>query len=108
MTEVLPVDSATSFGPAYWVAGRDSITDSYILKAAVYNATEPVPFSISFPGLSRGEKAELTILTAPDAFSANVYKGENVVKTDVSQLEYGAKGYTFYLPNYSIAVLKTL
>lgn len=89
-------------GPAYWVAGVNSNTKQYILKAAVYNATAPVPMRVSFPS---GTQATLTLLTAPDARSQNVFGGTNqVIKTKKSLSAVGG-AFSFSMPNYSIALL---
>jgi alpha-N-arabinofuranosidase len=79
----------------------------YTFKAAIYNATENIPFNIEFAGLKAGAKATLTVLTAPDGFSSNVFGGPNVVQTDVTTLTAGKSGFGFELENYSIAVLTT-
>lgn len=78
ITENLPTTEAT-FGPAYWVAGRNDITGSHILKAAVYNSTGDVVFNVNFEGVGAYANGKLTYLTAPMNASSTI--GNNVVKT---------------------------
>ncbi|KAJ5307027.1 hypothetical protein N7508_006042 [Penicillium antarcticum] len=108
MTNTLPSTSPDAFGPLYYATGLDIKTNSHIFKAAVYNSTENVPVSLTFDGISRGTKADLTILTAPDAFSMNEVGGSNIVKSKTSTIKAGKKGeFNFSLPNLSVAVLST-
>ena len=106
----VPITSDSSYGPAYYVAGTSG-AGKYTFKAAIYNATEPVPFDVKFQGIKSGAKATLTVLTAPDAFSANTLD-DGVVKDYVdkksSQVVAGKDGgFAFELENYSVAVLTT-
>lgn len=104
-TSTLPATTTddSNFGPAYWVAGENSATGTYYLKAAVYNSTEDVPFSVAFDGA--GGEATLTVLTAPDGYSYN-YFDEVATVTTTSTLTAGEAGaFTFSLPNLSVAVL---
>jgi alpha-N-arabinofuranosidase len=89
----------TEFGPASWVAGV-SEPGKYTFETVTYN--------IEFDGLEAGSKATLIVLTAPDDYSANTVAGDNVVKSEVTQLTAGSKGFAFELENYSVAVLTTL
>jgi alpha-N-arabinofuranosidase len=108
MTNTLPTSSETPFGPLYYVAGLNNETQSHIFKAAVYNSTSDVPVSLTFDGVKAGSTAELTVLTAPDAFAMNEVGGKNLVKQTVSKLKAGAGGaFRFSLPNLSVAVLQT-
>jgi alpha-N-arabinofuranosidase len=108
MTETLPATSSDAFGPLYYATGLNSKTKSHIFKAAVYNSTSDVPVSLTFEGVGRGTKADLTILTAPDAFSMNEVGGPNIVNTKTTKIKAGKKGeFSFKLPNLSIAVLTT-
>ncbi|KAL4892521.1 glycoside hydrolase superfamily [Aspergillus ambiguus] len=108
MTNTLPASSETPFGPLYYVAGLNNETQSHIFKAAVYNSTSDVPVSLTFDGVKAGTQAELTVLTAPDAFSMNEVGGPNIVSQKVSKLKAGKGGaFSFSLPNLSIAVLQT-
>jgi alpha-N-arabinofuranosidase len=108
MTNTLPTKSSDKYGPLYYVAGLDNSTNSHIFKAAVYNSTAEVPVSLTFDGVKAGTAAELTVLTAPDAFAMNEVGGANQVKSKVSTLRAGKEGvFKFSLPNLSVAVLKT-
>ncbi|KAJ5593742.1 hypothetical protein N7537_010646 [Penicillium hordei] len=108
MTNTLPATSSDAFGPLYYATGLNSKTNSHIFKAAVYNSTSDVPVSLSFEGVGRGTKADLTILTAPDPFSMNEVGGANLVNSKTTQIKAGKKGeFSFKLPNLSIAVLTT-
>jgi alpha-N-arabinofuranosidase len=79
----------------------------YTFKAAVYNSTGTIPFNLHFEGLGQGARATLTVLTAPDGLSSNVFGGSNVVQTNVTTLTAGKNGFAFELENYSVAVLTT-
>jgi alpha-L-arabinofuranosidase len=103
-TPVLPTTSDSKFGPAYWVAGVNANTKQYILKAAIYNATAPVPLSVAF-GNGKGTKATLTVLTAPSPYSENVLGGSNQVQQTVSTIYASVGAFSFTLPNYSVALL---
>lgn len=105
-TETLPVKTAAKFGPAYWVAGKNTDKSTGVFKAAVYNSTAPVPVTVAFTGLNKGVNATLTVLTAPTGDSFNSI-GKDVVKTSVQTLVSSAQGYTFSLPALSIAVMET-
>ncbi|KAJ5193570.1 hypothetical protein N7449_009712 [Penicillium cf. viridicatum] len=108
MTNTLPATSSDAFGPLYYATGLNSKTNSNIFKAAVYNSTSDVPVSLTFEGVGRGTKADLTILTAPDPFSMNEVGGANLVNSKTTQIKAGKKGeFSFKLPNLSIAVLTT-
>lgn len=125
----LPVTSTSSPGPVYWVAGTKSAnatstkraaganpghphyprqaTESYILKAAVYNATSEIDMSVSFPGVSAGATATLTMLTAPDGYSYNAV-GSDVVKKSVSSVTASGNGtFSFQVGDLSVLVLET-
>ncbi|KAF2717277.1 glycoside hydrolase family 51 protein [Polychaeton citri CBS 116435] len=107
ITETLPtVITNGDYNPAYWVAGRNADTGSHILKAAVYNATENVPFNLTIEGVQRGAKATLTFLTAPSVNSTNEI-GSTAVQNHTSGLIAARGGvFSFELPAYSIAVLE--
>ncbi|KAJ5131575.1 Glycoside hydrolase superfamily [Penicillium bovifimosum] len=108
MTNTLPATSSDAFGPLYYATGVDNKTNSHIFKAAVYNSTAEVPVSLTFEGVGRGTKADLTILTAPDPFAMNEVGGANIVNSKTTQIKAGKKGeFSFKLPNLSIAVLAT-
>lgn len=108
MTNTLPATSSDAFGPLYYATGLNSKTNSHIFKAAVYNSTSDVPVSLTFEGVGRGTKADLTILTAPDPFSMNEVGGANLVNSKTTEIKAGKKGeFSFKLPNLSIAVLTT-
>lgn len=106
-TSTLPATTTDDVGPAYWVAGVDSTTGTYYVKAAVYNATEDVDFTVVFAGLGlrSGATATLTVLTAPGGYSHNEI-GTEVVTTAVTTLTAGGGGtFSFSLPDLSVAVL---
>lgn len=103
IAEILPAPG--TFDPVYWVAGRTA-SGSSVVKAAVYNSTGDVPMTVTFAGLRAGATANLTVLTAPDAYSYNDI-GSDIVETKSAQLVAGANGaFTFALPNLSVAVLE--
>jgi len=105
LTETLPT-AGGDFGPAYWVAGLNAATGSHILKMAVYNSTAAVPFNVSFAGVSAGAKAELNVLTAPDAYSYNDI-GSDVVKKSTTTVTASDNGvFSFELPDLSVGVLE--
>jgi alpha-L-arabinofuranosidase len=104
MTTVLPTTADSGPGPAYWVAGSNANTKQYIMKAAVYNATSSVPFTVNFPN-QVGKVATLTVLTAPDPYSSNVLNGKNQVISTVTNINVYGGSYTFNLPNWSVALL---
>ena len=107
----VPVASDADFGPVYYVAGIDSTNSHYTFKTAVYNATETVPFNISFEGVTAGTRGKLTVLTAPDGLSGNMLINGTVVEVvtkSTTNLVAGEAGsFEFELENYSIAVLTT-
>lgn len=105
-TSTLPATTTDDFGPAYWVAGVDNATSTYYVKAAVYNSSEAVDFSVTFEGLSEGQtSATLTVLTAPDGYSHNEYDVV-VTETTTTTLTVDADGvFSFSLPELSVAVL---
>ncbi|KAM3065019.1 hypothetical protein ACMFMG_001228 [Clarireedia jacksonii] len=99
--------NSSAFGPAYYVVGVSS-PGHYTFKAAIYNTTKPVPFSIEFEGVSAGSSGKLTVLNAPDGNSMNVFGGPDVVKKTVTKVVAGAGGkFEFELKEYDIAVFTT-
>lgn len=105
ISTTLPID-APSFDPVYYVAGHSNSSDSYLLKAAVYNSTEPVPISVTFSGVAEGAEGTLTVLTAPDAESYSDV-GTDVVKSTTTSLKAGSEGvFEYQLDNLSISVLE--
>ena len=98
----------TAFGPAYYVAGYDQGTQDYTFKATVYNTTAPIPFDISFAGLTSDHStATLTVLNAPDGLSSNVPGGPNVVRQETYTLNAKGGVFSFSLNQYDIAILTT-
>jgi len=96
------------FGPAYWVAGVDNSTTStatYYLKAAVYNSTEAVDFSVTFEGASGQTEATLTVLTAPEPYSHNEYEVVATETTTTTLTADAGGAFSFSLPELSVAVL---
>lgn len=105
-TETLPVNVTGDLGPAYWVAGRSNVTQTHMLKAAVYNSTSPVPFTVSFTAVEPGAKANLTILSATDPL-ASVSATSDPVQWTTTQIVSGTHGFEFQLPGLSVALLCT-
>ncbi|CAG9950617.1 unnamed protein product [Clonostachys rosea f. rosea IK726] len=104
-TTLLPIENSEEYDPGFWVAGLNEDINTYVWKAAVYNTTTEQAFEINFPGSQQGAVAELTVLTAPDAFSENVFGEPDLVDTKKTRLEAGQEGFTFVLPQWSVAVL---
>ncbi|KAL5372659.1 hypothetical protein DPSP01_013320 [Paraphaeosphaeria sporulosa] len=106
ITENLPMTiSDGGFGPAFFVAGRNSVTGSHIVKAVNYNSTGSTQFSFSFEGVGKGATGNLTYLTAP--MNASNPIGGNVVQSHGSSVTASHDGvFHFKLPEYSIAVLE--
>jgi len=103
------VQSNLAAGPLYWAAGVNDDTGSSIIKLATYNTTGffSIPIAVTFPGIQAGTTANLTVLTAPDAFSHGDI-GLDPVRATTTVLTAGANGLlTFGLPNYAVAVLAT-
>ncbi|KAA8568268.1 hypothetical protein EYC84_008647 [Monilinia fructicola] len=101
------LNSSSPFGPAFYVIGVND-PGKYVLKAAIYNTTEPVPFSIDFEGVDAGATGTLTVLNAPDGNSKNVFGGEDLVVKTVNSVTAGAGGkFEFVLKEYDIAVFTT-
>jgi hypothetical protein len=116
---------SSTYGPAYWVTGKNNATGSYLFKAAVYNVTAPVPgassattvpFRVSFPQRQDGANATLTVLTSPSGpygmntpaaatTTAASQTGSNAVSTAVSTVVYKNGAFAFDLPQWSVAVL---
>lgn len=64
--------------------------------------------SLSFEGLKPGTVGELTVLTAPDAYSMNEVGKKELVTRTVSRVLANGKGvFEFGLPDLSVGVLKT-
>jgi hypothetical protein len=68
------------------------------MKAVIYNATAPVPFSVVF-GDGKGTTAKLTVLTDSNPYSENVLGGTNRVITTVSTIQASGGAFSFSLPN---------
>ncbi|KAL1605238.1 hypothetical protein SLS60_004782 [Paraconiothyrium brasiliense] len=114
ISHTLPTTSNSSYGPLYWVAGRDEArNDALVWKGAVYNTTNSstVPVSVKFQGVAPGTKASLTVLTnsVADNYAYNdPFTGVNIVNTTTSELSAGVSGaFEFVLPQLSVAVLDT-
>lgn len=114
ISHTLPTASNTSYGPLYWIGGRDEARgDALVWKAAVYNTTNgsSVPVSLHFEGVRPGTKAQLTVLTneGKDGYAFNnPYTGVNVVNSSTSVVSAGVGGaFEFVLPELSVAVLDT-
>ena len=98
--------------PLYYVAGT-SDKGAAVFKAAVYNATQPVPVSVRFEGIDRaagpGSTATLTVLTGPEnPYGFNdPFTRVNVVKETKKSLAAGEGGiFEFNLPPLSVALLE--
>ena len=107
-TQIRPINTTDTPGPAYWVAGDNTNTGAKYLKVAVYNSTASIPFSVTFDGLAASTPANLTVLTAPDPYAQSIPGSSNPVMSNVTTLTADANGaYSFELPELSIAVLAT-
>ncbi|KAH8658025.1 alpha-L-arabinofuranosidase A [Xylariales sp. PMI_506] len=107
-TETRAANGTGPQGPLYWVTGYNADEDAYLFKGAVYNSTGDVPITLRFD-VPAGKSANLTVLTAESPFDANVVGGPNVVLSTTTLVTAGDDGdFSFSLPNYSVAVLKTL
>jgi alpha-N-arabinofuranosidase len=118
ISHTLPTTSNSSYGPLYWMAGRDEArNDALVWKGAVYNTTNSstVPVSVHFQGVTPGTKASLTVLTNSarnttlgDYSYNDPFTGVNIVNTATSEVSAGAGGaFEFVLPELSVAVLDT-
>ncbi|KAF5877733.1 putative alpha-l-arabinofuranosidase a protein [Botrytis fragariae] len=100
-------NGTSPFGPAFYVIGVND-PGEYVFKAAIYNTTAPVPFSIDFEGVDAGAVGTLTVLNAPEGNAMNVYGGEDVVVKTVKNVTAGAGGkFEFELKEYDVAVFTT-
>lgn len=118
ISHTLPTTSNSSYGPLYWVAGRDDARNGALVwKGAVYNTTNSitVPVSVQFQGVTPGTKASLTVLTSNarnttlgDYSYNDPHTGVNIVNTETTEVSAGASGaFEFVLPELSVAVLDT-
>lgn len=105
MTTNHNASTTSNFGPAYWVAGENIHTKTHILKAAVYNSTAEVPFTVAFEGLEAGATGSLTVLTAPSPESSSHIGSDMVITTHVA-VTAGSNGFVFTLPDLSVTLLK--
>ena len=110
LANTLPVTATSGgIGPLYYVAGTGE-NGAPTFKAAVYNATEPVPVSLRFQGSeTKGATATLTMLTGPaDPYAVNdPFTRVNVVKETKTTLTAGEGGvFEFSMPRLSVAVLE--
>ncbi|KAK3345964.1 glycoside hydrolase superfamily [Lasiosphaeria hispida] len=111
LAKTLPVTASSGgIGPLYYVAGTGE-KGTGVFKAAVYNATQPVPVSVRFEGIeTKGLTATLTVLTGPEnPYGTNdPFTHANVVKETKSTLTAGEGGvFDFSLSRLSVAVLET-
>ena len=94
------------------MAGKNEATNSYILKAAVFDRQNPttpadVPFTVIFEGVEAGASATLTVLTATSPEAMNMPGGKQVIRRNVSTLTAGNDGgFSFELPELSVALLE--
>lgn len=95
------------FGPVYWAAGQNTDTGAYVLKLASYNASASTPVSAAVAGLAPGTPANLTVLTAPDAYASARIGSDPVVYTHTSLVAGPSGVFTFELPDLAIALLVT-
>ncbi|KAF1959288.1 glycoside hydrolase, partial [Byssothecium circinans] len=114
ISHTLPTSSNSSYGPLYWVAGKDDARNGALVwKGAVYNTTNSstVPVAVHFEGVSPGTKASLTVLTnaVGDPYAYNdPFTGINIVNSTTSEVSAGPSGaFEFSLPQLSVAVLDT-
>ena len=106
-TTTRSVSTIEQAGPLYWVAGENTPTGQQVFKAAVYNSTGNVPVTVQFDGLAAGVQANLTILTGTGATASNVLGQPEAVITNITMLTSTAAGFSFSLPDLSVAVLST-
>jgi len=109
-TQSRAVSASLPPGPVYWAAGINEDTGSNIIKFATYNTTSvaTVSMAVTFPGVGRGAKANLTILTGSDPMAFSTV-GNDVVEATTVQLVAGKDGvFTFGLPDLAVAVLATI
>lgn len=114
ISHTLPTTSNSSYGPVYWVAGKDEARGGALVwKGAVYNTTngDSVALSVHFDKVAPGTLANLTVLTnsVGDPYAYNdPHTGVNIVNTTTSLVTANAKGaFCFSLPELSVAVLDT-
>lgn len=85
----------------------DEPSRTYIFKAAVYNSTSTVPFTLKFEGIGAGAQAELTVLTGTRPQAFNAPRTPEVVRRSLSNITAGDGGsFQFSLPGLSVAVLR--
>ena len=107
-TQMRPITTTDTPGPAYWVAGDNTDSGAKYLKLAVYNSTSNITFNVAFEGLAQGTAANLNVLTAPDGYSSVLPNSTNPVMKTVTPLTAdGNGGFSFDLPQLSVAVLET-
>lgn len=106
-TETRPVNSNDSFGPAYWVAGQNTNTGSYILKTAVYNGTSDFPMQVIIDSVQPGTQANLTVLTAPDGLAYASIGSDPMVRNTTTLVAGDGGLFNFTLPGLSVSVLET-
>lgn len=105
-TKVLSVENSVEYSPAFWVAGINEEKHSYTWKGAVYNSTEVQDFNILFPDAASNDTAKLTVLTALDAFSENLFGEADLVNREEVTLQARQEGdFEFSLPQWPVAVL---
>ncbi|CAG8977470.1 hypothetical protein HYALB_00011819 [Hymenoscyphus albidus] len=106
----VPALSSSPYGPAYWVAGTNTISNStkeFIFKAATYNTTSPIPFNVTFEGVALGTTGTLTVLGADGGWSANLVGGEEVVQRREGVLTAGEGGtFGFEMGEWEVGVLR--
>lgn len=94
---ILPVESDTSFNPAFWVAS--SAGNTTIVKLANYGTTEQT-ISINIDGKTSGSLTELS----GDILESNTIGQENI--TPVISTVSGEDGtFSFSLPAWSVSIL---
>ncbi|KAF2177216.1 glycoside hydrolase family 51 protein [Zopfia rhizophila CBS 207.26] len=73
--------------------------------ATVYNTRSSVPFQLTFPGTATGATAQLTVLTAPNAYSIVTPGSANPVKWDVQTITATGSRFSFSLLQWSIYII---
>lgn len=100
----LPTSADEKYGPAYWAAGETK--EHLIFKAVVYESDGEVPVTVTFPGVTDGIEANLTVLTAENEVSYNHPGKVDVVEEHNDILEaLDDSAFQFSLPNLPTDVL---
>lgn len=107
-TRGVTLEGDGKLGPGYWVGGVDAAGKG-VMKMAVFDSKQPVPFSVKFAGAKAGATAKLTVLTGKGAQSMVDSVGNNVVTTTTRTVRAGGAGrFKFMMEELSVGVLHAL